>query len=340
MNRTSCFVILLASTLALTMQLHAQTGALAQLSANGLALSSGSAICVPGKDNWLFLRNELRHLSVGSFWGDAAQKSSMATDPSQRDPLAAIIAYHKAVSAEGIQLIVVPIPPKAVIYPDKLPGSTLSATKRYDEQLQAFYGQLRAAGVKLLDVTDILLKARAANSEPLYCIGDSHFSGLGSKIVAEAIAAEVASALPKLPRPKWKTSESRITFTGDLQQSLQGAAGAGSEQRWVRYIQGDPVQSDQSPVLLFGDSHTLVFDAGGDLFAANAGLPSQLAFALGTTVDVVGVRGSGATPARINVYRKSRANADYLRTKKVFVWCFAAREFTEATGWNANVPVK
>ncbi|MGE4567663.1 MAG: hypothetical protein AB7C90_00580 [Bacteroidales bacterium] len=340
MNRSHYLWLFWASLMMPSIQLRAQTGELAQMSANALSLSSGSSICVPGKDQWLFLRNELRHLSAGPFWGEAAQKSAVASDPAQRDPLAAIVAYQKAVSAQGIALLVVPVPPKAVIYPDKLPGSALLATKRYDMQLQAFYGQLRAAGVAVLDVTDRLIKARANNSEPLYCLGDSHFSGLGCKLVADAIAEEIAKKLPKLPRPKWKATESQINLTGDLQQSLQGASASASEKRWVRYIQGDPVKSDQSPVLLMGDSHTLVFDAGADLFAANAGLASQLAFALGTPVDVVGVRGSGATPARINVYRKSRANADYLRTKKVIVWCFAAREFTEATAWNATVPLK
>ena len=33
-----------------------------------------------------------------------------------------------------------------------------------------------------------------------------------------------------------------------------------------------------SPVLVLGDSHVLVFHDGGDMHAAGAGLPDQLAF--------------------------------------------------------------
>ena len=56
------------------------------------------------------------------------------------------------------------------------------------------------------------------------------------------------------------------------------------------------------------------------------------------SVDVLGVRGSGARPARINLYRRGSRDRTYLAAKKLIVWCFAAREFTEANGWG-KVPV-
>jgi alginate O-acetyltransferase complex protein AlgJ len=54
-------------------------------------------------------------------------------------------------------------------------------------------------------------------------------------------------------------------------------------------------------------------------------------------VDLVAVRGSGATPARVNLLRRARTEG-YLAKKKVVIWCFGAREFTEASGWQ-KVPV-
>jgi alginate O-acetyltransferase complex protein AlgJ len=91
-------------------------------------------------------------------------------------------------------------------------------------------------------------------------------------------------------------------------------------------------------VLLLGDSHNLIFHEGGDMLATGAGLPDQLALELGFPVDLIGVRGSGATPARVNLLRRARANPDYLRKKKLIIWCFSAREFTESSGWQ-KVPV-
>ena len=84
-----------------------------------------------------------------------------------------------------------------------------------------------------------------------------------------------------------------------------------------------------------GDSHCLVFHAGGDLHGTGAGLADQLAAELGRAVDVIGVRGSGATPARVNLLRRAKADPSYLANKKWIIWCFAAREFTESAGWSA-----
>jgi hypothetical protein len=102
---------------------------------------------------------------------------------------------------------------------------------------------------------------------------------------------------------------------------------------------GRPVEpGKESPVLLLGDSHTLVFHIGEELHATGAGLADQLAGELGMGIDVVGVRGSGATPARISLYREGRSNPGYLQKKKLILWCFTAREFTEGSGWR-KLPV-
>ena len=93
-----------------------------------------------------------------------------------------------------------------------------------------------------------------------------------------------------------------------------------------------------SPIVLLGDSHTLVFQAGSDMHASGAGLADQLLSDLGIPVDLIGVRGSGATPARVNLMRRARSDAAYLAGKKVVIWCFTVREFTEATGWS-KVPL-
>ena len=126
-------------------------------------------------------------------------------------------------------------------------------------------------------------------------------------------------------------------MVGDLTE------GKGSEERPARVVEAadTPVPAAQvsledkaSPVVVLGDSHCLVFHAGGDLHGTGAGLADQLAAELGRAVDVIGVRGSGATPARVNLLRRAKADPSYLANKKWIVWCFAAREFTESAGWS------
>ena len=70
------------------------------------------------------------------------------------------------------------------------------------------------------------------------------------------------------------------------------------------------------------------------MHAQGAGLPEQLAYQLGFPVDVVAVRGSGATPSRLSLFRRR----DNMKGKKVVVWCLSVREFTEGQGWR-SVPV-
>ena len=94
-----------------------------------------------------------------------------------------------------------------------------------------------------------------------------------------------------------------------------------------------------SPIVLLGDSHNLVFHAGGDMHATGAGLPDQLAFELGMPVDLVAVRGAASIAARVNLLWRAQRDPEYWDGKRMVVWCFAARELTEGDGW-PPVPIR
>jgi hypothetical protein len=300
---------------------------------------------VAGKDGWLFLKSELRHLSVGAFWGDASAKTSLATKASWKDPLPAIVDYHNRLKAEGIQLLLMPIPPKAAIYPDKLPVDLAwNATRpvRLDTHHVQFYKTLTDSGVHVIDIAPLLLKARTQSAEPLYCARDSHYSPAACTLIASHLA-KILKAQPVFSNLKPKSFDAKqikTTIRGDLAEMAQLPPNTGAEPITLRLISGEGTKDPSSPVLLFGDSHNLVFETGGRMHAIGGGLPSQLAYELGIGIDVMGVFGSGATPSRINIYRRSKSEAGFLKKKKVFVWCFTAREFTEGSGWSAKIPVK
>ena len=93
-----------------------------------------------------------------------------------------------------------------------------------------------------------------------------------------------------------------------------------------------------SPILLLGDSHCLVFHGGKEMHAAGSGLADHLAWEAHRPIDVLGVRGSGATASRISLYRRGRRSEGYLAGKKLIIWCLSARDFTEADGWR-KVPL-
>ncbi len=296
--------------------------------------ADGDSMAVPGHDGWLFLRSELRHIGAGRFWGDDAAKVSKATSAGKADPLPAIVDFNEQLKAAGIELVLMPVPCKAFIYPEKLDRDT---AERLDTDHQAFFALLREKGVKVLDLADVFLKTKATPDTPLlYCKTDTHWSPYACEVAARAIKELLGT--PDWLRGKtdaFTTTPETFVITGDLTD------GQGSEELAVRFVKaaGAALEDKTSPIVILGDSHNLVFHSGADMHGTGAGLADQLAAELGLAVDVVAVRGSGATPARKNLSNRSKANAEYLTGKKVIIWCFTEREFTESGGWSL-VPIR
>ncbi len=275
-------------------------------------LQSVQTSSVEGVDGWRFLPAEIRHLLAGD----------PSKDPKQ--PFEAIVDFNEQLKRLGIRLIVVPVPAKATIHPEfvdsRLKGQAASAPET------AFYENLRTQGVEVVDFTPEFAAAKMKG--PVYCARDTHWNGQAIVLAAQKLAGMLKDVVPK--SLALDSNEQSIEIQGDL--------GGDKEKITLRFVhphgQTGRVEPDRSsPILVLGDSHVLVFHDGGDMHAIGAGLPDQLAFELGAPVDVLGVRGSGATPARVSLARRARANPSYLADKKVVVWCFGARELTQADAW-------
>ena len=327
---------------------HASDEALAAAFLQDMAEKSSQATgtVVVGKNGWLFFVPELRHLGVGQFWGDAARRVSRALDPNDADPLPAILDFQAQLKKAGIVLVFVPVPAKAIVYPEMISDRlkmTGGRPPRLDVHHQAFYRLLAERGVEVLDLTGEFLDRRAGAQDNLYCQQDTHWSGLACYVAAEAIAARIRPKVePVAPSVtgRYTAKPLVVEITGDLWRDLVGPRPP-REKLQVLQVGLDtpdgwrPVEPwRQSPVLLLGDSHDLVFHGGDDMHAKSAGLADHLALHLGFPVDLVAVRGSGATPSRVNLLRR----ADNLAGKKIVVWCMSVREFTEGSGWK-KVPV-
>jgi alginate O-acetyltransferase complex protein AlgJ len=278
---------------------------------------------ITGREGWLFFVPELRHLAAGRYWGETAAG----------DPVPAILDFKTQLASVGIELLFVPVPAKAAIYPQFLTG--------VEPADRDFLAHLRAQGVDVLDLAVPFL-AQAEKGAPLYCRQDSHWSPRGIEVAARAIAEKIAGRpwLAAIPKLELRTRVETIEIEGDLWRELPEPRPP--KERLELTVVGQqtaagfaPLAPDRaSPVLLLGDSHTLVFHAGADLHSTGAGLADQLARELGFALDVVGVRGSGATPARINLMRRPGG----LEGKRLVVWVLSVREGTQGQGWK-KVPV-
>jgi alginate O-acetyltransferase complex protein AlgJ len=294
---------------------------------------------VRGLDGWLFIGTELRHLGLGRFWGPEAAAVSRASRPEWADPLPAILDFKAQLEGAGIDLVFVPVPAKAAVYPDRVPGlAGADPSLRFDPEDAAFYQVLREQGVEVIDLApDSTASGRRTIARSTAGRTRTR-AGPAIEETARLIAAQLRrrSWFESVPKGELETERRSLEISGDLWRMLDDAS-APKETLSLGFVgrRGaaglEPVATwRESPVLLLADSHGLVFHAGGDMHASGAGLADHLARELGFAVDLLAVRGSGATPSRIALLRRG----DELAGKKVVVWCLSVREFTEgAQGW-------
>lgn len=283
-------------------------------------------IAFKGRNGWLYSKSELEHLAGGELANGKIAEHSKAAGAATADPIPAMAAFNGELAEMGIKLVVVPVPPKCAVVPFE--GLEQGDAMAY---LRPFYEELRAKGIEVLDLYDDF----AASAEPVYCKQDAHWNPAGIKLAAGKIA-EVAG----LPHGDavFEGKVETITVAGDLMLSLDKEAQPSEEVAITRY-EGTAID-ETSPVLLLGDSHTLVFSSGGDMLAENGGLAECLAAELGMPVDRIGVKGAASTVVRMNLFRKAARDSGWIADKKVVVWCFACREFTESTAGWVVVPVR
>jgi alginate O-acetyltransferase complex protein AlgJ len=338
----ACFVIPGASAADTAPLSEAQQKFVNDLAAKSRAAQSENAAVIAGLDGWLFLSSDIRFLSVGQFWGADAAKVSRAHKPESADPIPAIVDFHDQLKKRGIDLLLMPVPPKAAIYPEKIVPDVDLHGETAAPYLARFYDELRKREIDVVDLSPVFLQNRTNEHGPVFCKTDTHWSGFGCVLAAQTLKDKVREKLAGQPRQDYTAEWKEITIKGDL-GDLAGPniKKPEPEKIAVRTIgdkgTGAAISPDaNSPLLIIGDSHTLVFH---DFLGEKSGLLDQLAYETGMAPDLIGTRGSGSTSVRISLYRRARKDPGYLAKKKVIVWCFAAREFTESDqGWD-KVPV-
>lgn len=295
---------------------------------------------VRGDDpEWFFPVKEVKHLATGRFW----EKPWEEVAANQSDPLSGILEFHRLLEARGIRLLVVPVPAKASIYPETLASGFQSGEVA---ALAPFLQRLTEAGVESLDLEPLFLQIRAARPDQLlYCRQDAHFSPATAEIIAALVARQIPFTATPGSSPYALGEPTMLTFTGDQITGSEWAGTVAPETQPLRQVsQGGVVgvtPDPASPVLLLGDSHTLVFHEGAEagMHCSGAGMLDHLALQYGSAPDLVGVRGSGLVQARKQLFYKAAAVPAYWDSKKLVVWLFSAREFTQSTDKPVAIPL-
>jgi alginate O-acetyltransferase complex protein AlgJ len=295
--------------------------------ANPLAIK-GTA---PG---WFFLRKELLHLQHG----DLANADLAKANVEGTDPLPVIAKYNEELKALGVELLLVPVPAKATIYPEKLSDKIDPKTV---PSMAALFAKLKASGVEVLDLEALFKAERTKNPDKqLYCATDSHWSPYAAQLTARLIGAKYKErkeisehSLADLIVLKPETIEFHGDLLTDAEKStlpkeklpIERAGMANQDGSQVTTLESDP----KSAMLVIGDSHLQVFRRGGNMLATCGGFVDHLQESMFAAVDEMTNQGSGSHIPRMEVARRSVKEPELWTQKKVVVWLFTAREFTQ-----------
>lgn len=275
---------------------------------------------VAGLDNWLFFRTDLQFLL----------SRDLSDQPEGKDPWPAIIHFRDQLRARDIDLLMVIIPTKAEIYPEKLsaraPGSEGPWVTPW---LRKLLSELDAEGIGVVDLQPAFMAERDSAEEPLYMPQDTHWTNRGVRLAADLIARRVRN-YPwygglDARTSRYSVQPATVTRLGDIVGMLPEARRV--EHRPMQLTAEQVIDADgsfyaddpNSPIVMLGDSFTGVFHFED---CKHAGLSAHLAKELGLPIDLIMAQGSGP---RIRG-QLARRGADNLAGKRLVIWTLVSRD--------------
>ncbi len=291
------------------------------------SIGEGSDEVVIGKNGWLFHRNAIR------FMTRTANKHRHAP------PITAITAFADYLKSRDIHLVLLPVPPKLAIYPEKF-GHRLLDTPVAPPVWAEWKAQVEATGAKVFDLMPVLAeaKARTTTPAPLYLKTDTHWTPEAAELVAAQLGRFLAAEglLPPAADPAAPAADQAVTAVGDLRRMLRLAESSTMFPpetvtiREVRTATGLRWQnSEESDVLLMGDSFCNIFSQKSLGWGTGAGFAEHLGRALGRPVSTILRNGDGAFATRAMLSRSLQTGHDRLKICKVVIWEFDATQITE-----------
>ena len=255
-----------------------------------------------------------------------------------------------------MKLVFVPVPPKALIYPDRLAKDLKIKVKRkkparLDSTLRFAYERLRAKGIAVVDPTEALIAARDDKKKgPAYPKTGDTWAPRGAEITASLIARELqGTAWGKNAAADGEmTAEEVVTaFTGPL-PAAAGAAPA-AENLTVRNIgraaegklRSVTFSQGGKPLALMGDGSILAWREANNPAGSTgvfSSLADHIAAELKFTPDVFPSRSDGRNGPRLRIMRDGTAGRNPLGSAKVVVWVVDALDLTNGD-WQ-QVPMK
>jgi hypothetical protein len=303
---------------------------LAPFRADVAAIKEAKDWVKPGADNFRFMDKGVNLLALDRLEPPAEGKG----------PVEAIVSINKQLQARDIDLIVVVIPDKEAVYPDKL-SKNCPADRAVNVAANQLLDDLLSQDVEVIDLYKTFRDYRTADKDAtrLYQLWDTHWHNAASALAAKEIAARlkrydvVRAALAK-ENPFTTEPGSRPGKT-DLGGPGAKAKAETDKSLWDPFVaiktrDGKPYADDPSaPILLFSDSFGFIS------IHLSAHLPAQVANEIHMPIAHLYREGMGPQ-VPVELGKDMRANPDVRR--RVVVWTAVARTFNRTRWATVELP--
>ena len=278
-----------------------------------------------GKEGWLYLQTALN--AITGYGPLRPEPDSVAKNPGRspwRAPLDAIKTFASQLNEFGVELILVPIPVKPMIYPEYL-GHTASAPVTHPDAA-AFYSRISALpNVEVIDLSEAFWKLK--DTTRVFLKQDTHWAPPAMELAAGRISALVSARSWHTPGKGLQPAvPEKRRSQGDLVEKLDIGPGSFMEETIeVTPVTGQTRDQD-SPIVLMGDSFTNIYaDAIGLDWGKGAGFAEHLALRLGVPIDVIAINGGATTEVRAALAQRKGSMA-MMKKKKIVIWTITARD--------------
>lgn len=297
----------------------------------------GNEKAVAGRDRWLFFVPGVDYL-IGPPFLDPKQLRlrqeghevwEKAPTP---DPLGAIVDFKNQLAARDIELLVLPVPIKAAIHPEKL-SSRVDSGPLANRSFDTFVRLLQNSEIHVYDSRPILTNYARTEGDA-FLATDTHWQPGAMQAVAAGLAEYISNNVEVLPPTlSLQLQPKNIAAEGDVARMLtlpaQTLLYPRQEVTINQVMTDDNVywQPDRnSEVLLLGDSFTNMYSLKGLGWGFGGGFAEHLSYALQHPLDLLARNDAGSYATREMLATELGRGRDRLSGKTLVIWQFAERE--------------
>ena len=300
-------------------------------------LKDGGEKAVLGSPGWYFYKPGLNYMLARP---EAAQPANATNDP-----VAAIVDFRVQLAAHGIRLLVMPVPNKDSIYPDRLTSRAETLHGVVTPRTRELMERLRAAHVEVVNLFNEFGEARQQSGStpevPLYLAQDTHWSPAGVALAAKAVARRLTALGWVQPgQIEYGERAAPVQRLGDILRMMQSPIierslrpESVSSVQVVRRDDGEPYKDEaDAEILVLGDSFMRIYQQDDP---NSAGFIAHLAKELKQPMMSLVNDGGGSTLVR----QELCARPVFLKNKKVVLWEFVERDIGIGLGGWKLVPL-